>query len=604
MNDLQVMKYLSVNYRKSLLMLFYNNPVIENDRDEIVRILAFDYGQENANQEIVGQDMNFLIKNGLIEFNEKDNKIFLTDKGKRIYKKLLKKETVPKDSANKERNETIADEVIRLALDNAEFFHDQNKEPFVLFKLKGHKELHPVNSSVFRQWLSKLYYDQTSKALTAEVINNASNLLKGKALFEGKNFSLYNRVARYDGHLWYDLTTDDWKVIRVNESSWEIVGDAPILFRRYNHQSPQSIPDHSATIDDIDLLRKYVNMSDDDFLLFKVTLISYLIPDFPHVIIILSGPQGSAKTTVFKIMKMLIDPSVLLTLSFPTKDTELVQNLSHHWFALFDNISSLKKRVSDLLCRAITGEGFSKRKLYTDEDDVIFNFMRCIGLNGINIPAQYPDLLDRCLIITLNRIPKEKRRKEEDLLKEFEKDRPKILGSIFNIISKAIGIRKNIGLKEFPRMADFAEWGEAISQSMGYPKYRFLQLYYDNIGTQNIEALEAHILGPVILKLMEENDIIEETPTELLQKLEKIAEDMKVKTNSKKWPKAPHILTRRLNEIKTNLLDFGIEYEKDRSGSERKIILKKKNSVIASHDEENRNEKNGSDDTSEKNEPS
>ena len=90
----------------------------------------------------------------------------------------------------------------------------------------------------------------------------------------------------------------------------------------------------------------------------------------------LHGEQGSAKTTLQELIKMLVDPSIVKTLTFPRDINELVQQLSHNYIAYYDNISVIKEQISDALCRAVTGSGFSKRQLYTDDDDIIYNFQK------------------------------------------------------------------------------------------------------------------------------------------------------------------------------------------------------------------------------------
>ena len=65
--------------------------------------------------------------------------------------------------------------------------------------------------------------------------------------------------------------------------------------------------------------------------------------------------------------------------------------------------------ISDQLCRAVTGSGFTKRELYSDDNDIIYNFRRCLGFNGINLAATKADLLDRGIIMALERIPESKR---------------------------------------------------------------------------------------------------------------------------------------------------------------------------------------------------
>ena len=57
-----------------------------------------------------------------------------------------------------------------------------------------------------------------------------------------------------------------------------------------------------------------------------------------------------------------------------------------------------------MLCRGITGGAFSKRELYSDDADIILSFLRPIIITGINIPTHAPDLLDRLLLIELERI--------------------------------------------------------------------------------------------------------------------------------------------------------------------------------------------------------
>lgn len=253
--------------------------------------------------------------------------------------------------------------------------------------------------------------------------------------------------------IFYDLSDERWQVVKITKDGWDIVSNPPILFRRYGHQKPQVLPSKNG---DIKLLLPFLNFkNEDDKNLFLIWLISCLIPHIPHPIPVLFGSQGSAKSTVLKLAKMILDPSITLLFSIPRDISELVQTLDHHWFVPFDNLSSLRDWQSDALCRAVTGEGFSKRQLYTDDEDVIFCYKRCIGLNGINCVAAKPDLLDRAILFELNRIEKEKRKEEGEIWSDFYKVLPRILGGCFDTLSKTISIFHSIRLNELERMADF-----------------------------------------------------------------------------------------------------------------------------------------------------
>jgi hypothetical protein len=76
------------------------------------------------------------------------------------------------------------------------------------------------------------------------------------------------------------------------------------------------------------------------------------------------------------------------TLSFPASVAELVQQLSHSYIAYYDNISQISQWISDVLCRGVTGSGFSKRQLYRDDEDIIYQFRKATSaysqLGGIS----------------------------------------------------------------------------------------------------------------------------------------------------------------------------------------------------------------------------
>ena len=57
-----------------------------------------------------------------------------------------------------------------------------------------------------------------------------------------------------------------------------------------------------------------------------------------------------------------------------------------------------------LLCRAVTGSSFSKRALWTNDEDFYYNFKRNLGINGIDLAATKADLLDRSILMETERI--------------------------------------------------------------------------------------------------------------------------------------------------------------------------------------------------------
>ena len=111
---------------------------------------------------------------------------------------------------------------------------------------------------------------------------------------------------------------------------------------------------------------------EDNKLLAKVYIVSlFLLANLPKPIMIPHGTHGSGKSTFQEFVKRIVDPCAALTTAFPNKLEELVQELSHSYVVFFDNVSEVSQVTSDQLCRAVTGSGFVKRGLYTNDEDII-----------------------------------------------------------------------------------------------------------------------------------------------------------------------------------------------------------------------------------------
>ncbi len=301
--------------------------------------------------------------------------------------------------------------------------------------------------------------------------------------------------------------------------------------------------------------------SEEDKILHAVSLVTRLIPNIPHPIEVIHGEKGSSKTTTMRMNRSLIDPAPRDIISIPKATQDLAITISNNYMPCFDNLDYISAEKSDLLCIASTGGGYSKRKLYSNDDEIIVNFKSRITLNGINVIATRADLLDRCIVLTLERIPEYERKEEKEVWENFNEDKPKIVGAMFNTLAKAIPIYRNIELEKLGRMADFTKFGYAIAEACGIGGERFLEAYLNNQRKANQEAVDSNPIASALIKYMNENIKFTGTVSTLLTVLNQVAEKEKIDTTSKLWAKEPNVLSRRLNEIKSNLELEGIYYE-------------------------------------------
>ena len=144
-----------------------------------------------------------------------------------------------------------------------------------------------------------------------------------------------------------------------------------------------------------------------------------LFTEQPHVVLAIFGEQGTGKTTAVKVLVRILDPGPVPVRKPPRDADSWVTAAAGSWVVGLDNLSDIPPWLSDSLCRASTGDGDVRRKLYTDGDYAVFAFRRCIIFDAIDVGALEPDLADRALPVTLALIPDEDRRDEETLLAQL-----------------------------------------------------------------------------------------------------------------------------------------------------------------------------------------
>ena len=63
----------------------------------------------------------------------------------------------------------------------------------------------------------------------------------------------------------------------------------------------------------------------------------------------------------------------------------------------------------------------------------------------------------------------------------------------------------SVQLPELPRMADYAEWGEAVSRGLGWPAGEFLSTYNDNRKDATRALLDDSAVARIVLALVRQH---------------------------------------------------------------------------------------------------
>jgi hypothetical protein len=381
-------------------------------------------------------------------------------------------------------------------LGEVELWHDPERIAYATMSTVDHLENHQVGSDGFKNWLAWRAYEANGAVPAAEMVEAMLRVAKALALNRGPCCKTWRRVAQHDGLIFLDLGCQRWRAVEISASGWRIVDAPPVKFLR--SRGMLALPEPQAG-EKIEVLREFVNVeSDGDFRLFVAFVTKALHPSGPFPILVVTGPAGSSKSTLAKIVVLLVDPQTAPSSGPPREERDLFISASNSWLLAYTNLSTLPQWFSDALCRLADGEGFKIRQLNTDRDEIIFSGARPILLNGIGNLARQPDLADRSLQMTPPPIPDNQRREESEFWTAFEAARPLILGAICDIVAGGLRRIAEVKLERRPRRADFARWGAACAPGWGSDPAEFIADYEDNRSDAMVAAAEAsHLLPPI-----------------------------------------------------------------------------------------------------------
>ncbi len=436
---------------------------------------------------------------------------------------------------------------------------------YARFLMQGHYKIAGLRSEEFKAWITRKFYLARKKEANPGDFYSALLLMEALA-WERPKRKTFVRWARVNEKIYLDLCDDEYRSVEIDENGWRVVENSPAWFIRTSSMKPllEPLPGGCLT-----QLREIVQLSDEDFVILCGWLVAACNPEGPFPLLVLSAEAGSGKSFLTTVLKKIIDDDVSPKLA-PFKDVDAIfAAAATHWILGYDNLTRLTPEDSDHLCRVATGAGYSKRKLYTDNDEFTTSAARPVILNGITVPVTKMDLTDRSYFIRLPHIPPEKRRTEKDLWRAFEKMRPHLLGALLTAVSCALR-HKDYFPANPPRMADAAEFTLQAEKGGGlpWPEGTFSAVLSKMEAMKKDEAIADDAVASTLLELSA-NGGWEGSLKELLS----LVYQGRTPEEIRFLPGTPNTLSRKIMEVKPFLRAKGVQVEKRRSNSGQRVTL-------------------------------
>ena len=180
-------------------------------------------------------------------------------------------------------------------------------------------EIYGLKSAAFRDWLIHGYLIDRPDPPSQVAIRRAIGMLEARARFDADIPEVFIRTGRDgdgEGSAYFlDLGDPSGRAVAISDRGWLEVDRPDVHFRRPAGLLPLPMPSRGGSIE---LLRPYVNLTEPDFRLMVTWLTAVLRPVGPYPILVLNGEQATAKSTLVKVLRLLIDPHACIALNPPT----------------------------------------------------------------------------------------------------------------------------------------------------------------------------------------------------------------------------------------------------------------------------------------------
>jgi hypothetical protein len=510
------------------------------------------------------------------------------------------------DAAEEKEDETQRSRLIEIALSSGiSFWHDADGNAFASVPTGGHFERYRVRTGRFKLHLRRIYGDaypnlKTSKKLGYTVPSGVSDTAMNEALptleaiaQKGAMREPRVRILRddTDGTVWIDFGDETWRSIAVTASGWRVVSKADVPLIR--SKGVRALPTPRQDPDALANLRALLNLSpeqkaskaavklaDDCFKVVVAFMLSVLWPRGPYCVLIVNGEQGSAKSTLCRIIRAITDPNKVPLRKVPRDPDDLLVTAQHSRLLALDNISHLSVDLADVICGIATGTGGGKRELYSNAEEAIIAALNPVLINGIEGLLTRGDLADRSLMVMLSEIRDDKRRDEAEIEEEIARVAPGVLALLLDGLVEAMRTLTALKLSRMPRMADFARLACAAAPAFGWAAEDMLTVLEDNRRLTVEAVIAADVVATTVLDFLDQRLPGPDgwawvgSATDLLAALKPFVPEDTVR--SKSWPKTSHHLSARLKRAIPALrrAGYAISTWREEKKGHRKIGIK------------------------------
>ncbi len=457
-------------------------------------------------------------------------------------------------SRHPEGKARAADQLVELANARYHFGRATTGEPFAVPRFGPYiaRMLRGGGQSL-RAELAAAYTAELGRVPAASALADALTAIEGQAQ-NAEPVELHLRVAEIPGGIRLDLGDAEGSVADATANGWSVhrPRSGP-LFRRTDLTGQLPVPARGGELERD--LRRLLNVSARDMSLLLGWLVAALMPSIPHPIALLTGEQGTGKTTTGRVIVGLVDPSAVPLRAGPRDEQGWGVTAASSWIVGLDNISAISPWLSDAMCRAVTGDGIVSRRLYSDSDLTVLHFRRVLLLTSIDAGALRGDLAERLVTVELDRLRPERRRTDRQIAEAYAEAHPRILGALLDLtcqVIKALPVAR-ASMKALPRMADFAEVLAALDVVRGTDS---LQLYMASGQRLAQDVADDDAVGAAVQELLRQRVEWRGPTAVLLEELTTLAPP-----NAKDWPSSARALTSRLKRLSTTLRELGIEHE-------------------------------------------